>query len=85
MHLNARNIRSDSLLSPNDLNKELARAMLDENDSPVDYLYSCDMTAVLKLLGLSGMYQNIQGKKEIKNLGKKCKRGRPSDSGKTYL
>jgi hypothetical protein len=82
--LNARNIRSDRLPSPNELNKDLAKVMLDESDSPVDYLYPCDMTGVTKLLELLGTHQNIQGKKEIKNLGKKDKRGRPRDSGKTH-
>ncbi len=92
--LNATNKTNGKLYSPNELNKEIARALLyaeqqvtndtaaPSSDQVNAYLGSSHMTENLRFLEALGAYQNITNKKEIKHRDKKVVRddrgGKPS-------
>ena len=98
--INSRKMEGGQVVAPSDLNKELAKTMLDNANTQdptamtthvggtaknVAYINSTDMTKNLHLLQLADIYQNIKGKNEVRRQTRKGQRGRPpKDSDKTY-
>jgi hypothetical protein len=95
--LNTRNIEVSQVLTPANLNKELAKTMLDNANAkdPTDittdmvgttennaYINSSDMTEILHCLTIGNIYENIIGKNEVRRLSSQRGR-RPKDSDRT--
>ncbi|MGA9841648.1 MAG: hypothetical protein WBQ25_04985 [Nitrososphaeraceae archaeon] len=88
--LKARSAEAKQGFAPINLNEELANTMhytMDKtnitvkSEEPAIFINSADMTKNLKTLQFAGIYENIIGKKEIKQY-RKARSGRPKRSDK---
>jgi hypothetical protein len=94
--VNSRRMEIGRALTPADLNKLVANVMLDKTvldttDMTTDvasahdidaYVNSTDMTKILHKLVLVGVYQNIEGKNEVRR-SRRIRKGRPEKSDET--
>jgi hypothetical protein len=95
--VNSRRMEIGRALSPADLNKLIATIMLDKTVSDTTdmttnvvrahdidtYINSTDMTKILHRLASAGVYQNIEGKDEVRRQSRRIQKGRPEKSDKT--